>query len=349
MSSELLERLVSAHVLNPTPVGDDVVRFYVEFDELNDNTSTEGALRRAIETGRRTAVVGPSGVGKSSLIEWVIGAPDGPYAGIRVPVSVEHDDTVSDPRAFAQHVIRTVSKHALDSNVITRTERNTILRSSSERITRPGQETTTRGRLGMSAWFFRGDLGREVKSFIETIDQDRSGAQIVASLAYVINLIEDRGLRPLFVIDDSDTWLRIEGVTDRSELVNEFFGRVLRMLAELPCGLVVAVHDDYLRMPGYHQAAGFLETSITVPRLSSTVMLATILERRLNQADDAAILGDAFTTSAIEELLKYYSGPAARSVRKMMQVAQGAVQRAVDEGAAIVEQQAVEAAISEWV
>src|SRR5437870_3248636 len=118
MGAELLRRIVQTHVLNPTPVGDEMTDYYVPFDELFGKAVAEQPLRAAVEGGRRLAVVGPSGIGKSSLIDWVLGAPDDAFAAIRVPVSVERDETVTDPIAFAQHVIRTVSKYALDAEFI---------------------------------------------------------------------------------------------------------------------------------------------------------------------------------------------------------------------------------------
>jgi len=39
-------------------------------------------------------VVGPSGIGKSSLIDWVLAVPEDAFAAIRVPVAVERDETV---------------------------------------------------------------------------------------------------------------------------------------------------------------------------------------------------------------------------------------------------------------
>jgi hypothetical protein len=82
-----------------------------------------------------------------------------------VPVSVERDETVTDPQAFAQHVIRTVSKHAMDSQLISGDERDGILRYSGERMVRPGREITTRGGLGLPAWLLKGEVAREVTTY----------------------------------------------------------------------------------------------------------------------------------------------------------------------------------------
>src|SRR5437764_12185478 len=112
MAVELLRRINQTHVLNPTPVGDEMTASYVPFDELFGKSLAEQPLRAAVEAGRRVGVVGPSGIGKSSLIEWVLGAPEDAFASIRIPVAVEPDATVTDPIAFAQHVIQMVSRYA---------------------------------------------------------------------------------------------------------------------------------------------------------------------------------------------------------------------------------------------
>jgi hypothetical protein len=348
MTRSLLQAVDASHVLNPTPVGDEIVRFYVEFDELVGNGRTEGALRRAVEAGRRVAIVAPSGAGKSSLIEWVLGAPEVGLASIRVPVAVENDETVTNPGAFAQHTVRTVSRYALDAELISTKERNRILRASSDRVARPGRETAQRTGLGFPRWLLQGELGREVREFAEAVDHPRSGATVVDALRYLIRLIERHDLRTVFVIDDSDTWLTIEGVKDRTNLVNGFFDRVLRMLAELPAGLVVAVHERYLAMPGYRQAEGFLETTIRVPQLPDAEALERILDHRIKAADDSGNVSDAFEPSAMDELIGYYAGAADASVRKTMQAAQRAVQIACENESDLVTEAMVEAAISDW-
>jgi hypothetical protein len=348
MTAEFLRHIIQAHVLNPTPVGDEMTAYYVPFDELFGRSLAEQPLRAAVEAGRRVGVVGPSGIGKSSLIDWVLAAPEDAFAAIRVPVAVERDETVTDPISFAQHVIRTVSKYALDAELIDREERHGILQGSSNRVARLAGERTTSRRGSGGVWFLSGELGREVRSFTDTVDQERSGAEILEALKYVIALLSDRGLRPIFVIDDSDSWLRIDGVKDRSALVNGFFDRVLRMLAELPAGLVVAVHNDYLSMPGYRQAEGFLETFIEVPTLAEPRMLSEMLTKRVSAVDDAAAAVDVFTDPAVDQLFGYYGGAASRSLRKTVQAAQTAVQMAAEEEAAVVEEPFVERAISDW-
>jgi energy-coupling factor transporter ATP-binding protein EcfA2 len=348
MAIELIRRLLEVRAFNPTPIGDQLIEFYVPFDDLLGGDRIERALGQAMMTGTRVAVVGPSGSGKSSLCEWVLGVPGGEFAATRIPVAIERDETVTDPQAFAQHVIRLVSGHAAESALISAEEREAILRGSGDHISRPGREITKRAGIGLPDWLLRGELAREVTSYMESIDQPRSTTTILEALEYLIGLIAHHGLQPVFVIDDSDAWLNIEGVRDRSALVNEFFGRVLRMMAELPCGLVVAVHTDYLGTAGYRQAEGFLEQRITIPELPDGATIAALLDRRIKTCDEAAGHHDVIDEAAIEALFNYYQGAGARSLRKVLQTAQTALGIADETDGEIVTSAMVESAISEW-
>lgn len=347
MAIELVRRLLEVRAFNPTPIGDQLIEYYVPFDELLASERTERALGQAMTTGARVAVVGPSGCGKSSLCEWVLGAPEAGFAATRIPVAIERDETVTDPQAFAQHVIRLVSGHAAESALISPEEREAILRGSGGRISRPGREITKKTSFGLN-WLLRGELAREVTDYMESIEQSRSTTTIVEALEYLIGLIAYHDLQPVFVIDDSDAWLNIEGVRDRSALVNEFFGRVLRMMAELPCGLVVAVHTDYLGTPGYRQAEGFLEQRITIPQLPDAATVAALLDRRIKTCDETAGHLDVFDEAAVEALFSYYRGAGARSLRKVLQTAQTALGIADATDSGIVTSAIVESAVSEW-
>jgi len=348
MALEHLQAIVRDHALNPTPTGDDVVRYYVEFEELVAGARIESALREAVEAGSRVAVVGPSGAGKSSLCEWVLGQDAAGLATVRVPVAVERDETVSEPQYFAQHVVRTLSQYALDASLMSAAQRNEALRASNERIVRPGIETTRKSGGGFS-WLLHADIARDVTAYVESVDQPRSTTAILEVLDRLIELIASYELRPVFLIDDSDSWLNIDGVTDRTNLVGAFFGPVVRMLAERPAGLVVAVHEEYLDMPGFRQAQGFVERSIVVPRIDVVDGIAKLLSHRIATVGDEVGLDDVFSPAAIDELYGYYGGAARRSVRRTLQAAQRAVQLAAESASDVVTRETTEAAVSDWV
>jgi ABC-type dipeptide/oligopeptide/nickel transport system ATPase subunit len=348
MSLDCLKAIVRDHALNPTPTGDDVVRYYVEFEELVPGTQIESALRSAVDSGSRVAVIGPSGAGKSSLCEWVLGQANAGLATVRVPVAVELDETVSEPQLFAQHVVRTLSQYALDASLMSVAQRDQALRASNERIARPGIQTATRSGAGLS-WLLHADIARDVTAYVESVDQARSTGAILDVLGRLIELIESHELRPLFLIDDSDAWLNIDGVTDRSGLVGAFFGRVLRMLAELPAGLVVAVHEEYLDMGAYRQAEGFIERSIRVPQIADVEGIGRLLRHRIRTVSDDIELSDVFAEEALQELFGYYGGAARRSVRRTIQAAQHSVHLAVESSSEVVSRETAEAAVSDWV
>ena len=348
MAIELIRRLLETRAFNPTPIGDQIVEYYIPFDDLLGNDRTERALGQAMAFDARVAVVGPSGCGKSSLCDWVLGAPGGEFAATRIPVAIERDDTVTDPQAFAQHVIRLVSTSAAESTLISAEEREAILRGSGDHMSRPGREITKRAGIGLPDWMLKGELAREVTDYMESIDQPRSTTTIVEILEYLIGLIAHHDLQPVFVIDDSDAWLNIEGVRDRSSLVNEFFGRVLRMMAELPCGLVVAVHNDYLGTPGYRQAEGFLEQRINIPELPDGATIAALLDHRIKTCDDAAAHHDVFDDAAVEALFNYYQGGWQPEPAQGPPNGSTGPRHRDDTDGEIVTSPMVESAVSEW-
>lgn len=349
MANEHLHAADRAHALNPTPTGDRIVEYYVPFEELIAGARIETALSDAVEAGQRVAIVGPSGSGKTSLCEWVLGQEQPGFATVRIPVGVEREEIVSEPDQFLQHVIRTLTQYALDASLINVKEREQALRASGRRIMRPGIQTTDRAALGLPRWLLQGDVARDVTAFVEGVDQDRSAGAILEVLRRLIAFISDLELRPIFLIDDSDAWLNIDGVTDRTGLISAFFGRVLRVLAELPAGLVVAVHASYLEREGFReQVEGFLERKVEVPLLTNGAV-GQVLLHRLRSIDGQIEVADVFTPEAIDELHGYYGGAARASVRRTLQVAQRAVQVAAEAGSEVVSPEVVEAAVSDWV
>src|SRR5262249_13207968 len=146
-----------------------------------------------------------------------------------------------------------------------------------------------------------------------------SGVTMLEEAAELLERIRRNGLLPILVIDDSDSWLNVAGV-DRRPLVAAFFGRVVRAIADFPCGLVVAVHHDYLAMDGYRQAAGFLETTIRVPSLGDdpAAGIGRILSHRLEVHDLAGELGNVIDNDVILALARSYAGPATKSLRSIL-------------------------------
>jgi hypothetical protein len=113
--------------------------YHVPFDELTTGDDAEASLLRAIQSSERAAVVGRGGQGKSSLIAHATRARVG-IAPFRVPIFVEPDKTVTDPKTFAQYLICTLTTSATQSGLISPEQREAALRASSDRVHILGEE-----------------------------------------------------------------------------------------------------------------------------------------------------------------------------------------------------------------
>jgi hypothetical protein len=98
-----------------------------------------------------------------------------------------------------------------------------------------------------------------------------------------LEAIAETDRHPVIVIDDSDSFTRRQGSgSTREQLIEGFFGPVLRALTELHAGVIVAVHEEYLGMECFQRARqehGALERLLPVPPIVSG-QLERILDRR---------------------------------------------------------------------
>ena len=235
MSRELLMSLQGAQAFDPAPRQNELHLYHVPFDELTVGDDAEAPLSRAIQSSERAAVVGRRGQGKSSLIAHATRVRAG-IAPFRVPIFVESDETVSDPRAFAQHLIRTLTTSATQSGLISPEQREAALMASSDRVHILGEE----------------------------VAHARSAAEVIAAAVDLVTAVASQQVIPVVVLDDSDGW-SLESGTNGSAPARAFFSRVLRIFADFPGALVLAVHEDYLSMPEFQEVESFLETRITLP------------------------------------------------------------------------------------
>lgn len=94
----ILERLRGEHAFDPAPDYLDLGSYHVPFDSLTGAQSFEAELSRAVRSGERVALVGPSGGGKSSVVASTFGPLEEGIAPIRVRVRAcgrrnRHDTT----------------------------------------------------------------------------------------------------------------------------------------------------------------------------------------------------------------------------------------------------------------
>jgi hypothetical protein len=331
MSYGLLEALSKGHAFNPSP-NRDLAAVHVPFDELNASADTEARLADAARTGKRVALVGERGGGKSSVSDWVLNDP--PLAAIEVPVAGEPDATVTDPKAFAQHLVQRTADYARQALAISEEEREELLRRASDRVNVGDRQTATRVGASVKLWLLQPDVAREVSERLAGDLMDRSTADVLAAVDDLIALVRLHSLEPVIVIDDSDRWLRD---SDRRYLVQPFFRDTFRVLAERDASLVVAVHRDYYEEADLTKLTdGMLELRVEVPPLTTVAQLGRILDRRMAHLRFEPDHRQAFEREAVNKLFEYYTQAANGSIRQTLGRVQQALDQAIQRGDAIV-------------
>ena len=327
MSVELLAQLQERSAFDPAPRHDALYEVHVPFDEITGATGCEGALNAAIRSGRRVALVGPAGAGKSSVTAHVLGPLVEGLAPLLVPVAVGVDgsDIATDQRAFARHLLGLL--------------RRQIGKSLPDRAGRPGLEaprrqrqvTSTR-RATMGPPWLTVELSREIQAVLD--DTAETARELLEQVRDVLAVVTEAGLRPVLVLDDTDKWINSPWQPDVRRIRAGFFGSVIRVIAEdLSAAAVVAVHDSYRGDPAYEAAQGFLDTTVDVPPLTSSAAVERILARRvelsLDGAQDTAwrLLHD----DALDALFAHYADGATRNIRRrVLYIAHAALTEAVD-------------------
>jgi hypothetical protein len=349
MSLDKLLELEERRAFEATHRYEDLEFFHVPFDELTERSDTEAVLRHMAETGGRVALIGPSGCGKSSVIASVLGplVEDLPerIIPLRIPVAAADETTVTEPRAFAQHVVRTVVRYA-SPETLTRAEQEALEAGVADARRRRGRERTGRLSLGAPRQIADAGIAAELKSGGEEIEQRLGAGDVVPELSRMIAIFRAHDREPFLVIDDSDTWLRV-GTTDFTHVANAFFTRVVRMLAkELDSGIVIAVHDHYLELDGYREARELLSTDIRIPHLDRPeAAVGRILARRIELAEVDVDLAEAFQPESVAQLAGVYES--GRNLRRVLATVDRSVQHACSDGVAPVTPALVRTALAE--
>lgn len=348
MSVDLLALLSRQSAFDPTPFPADLAALHVPFDRLTRSTTTETALHAATETNGRVALVGPMGSGKSSVLSHVF-QPDRGFAPIQVSVAPEQEQTVTEPGAFAQHVVRVVSAWAAEVEMLSQSEREQLLRAVSDRRVLPSRSAGFKGGIALQLpWLARAELARELRSELKTSEAiARSAVEQLTALARMFSLIRTVELTPVLVIDDSDRWL-LRGEPN-TEIVSAFFGRIVRELANLEIAFTVAVHERYLTLDEYRDGtAGILNTRIDLPRLSVPEQLAQILEHRIALHIGEGSADCIFERSALRRLWEFYAADGDFSLRKTLQIAHTALSDASRAGHDLIGPELLDAALAAW-
>jgi hypothetical protein len=348
MTFELIGALRGKHAFNSRPDVNSLGTFFVSFTE---DQELEGQIARAVVARERVALIGPSGGGKSSVLPYVLRAGPGerPFAAIWVSVLYEDDSTLTDPRRFAQTLAVTLIDQARAAELLLeRQQSEDLLREAGDRIALPSMSIARKGGLGVSLWLLRTQLAAEITRTLGAVDLARPAAEVIGALDEVLTAIRVEGYEPVIVIDDSDRWFSLPGLSDKSELVDRFFGDVVPMLAQRGVGFVIATHPSYESRTGYQHARelGEVDTEIRVPEFGDVQGLRSVLDRRVDRVSSEHSARDIISDEAVERLFAYYQHVSHGNMRKTLQVAHTALVAAFERGEDLVDLPHVENAIT---
>lgn len=332
MSLEQLEALDLTRTFEATHRFEDLGSFHVPFDHLTESASTEASLKAMAERGGKVVLTGPSGAGKSSVIASVLGplAEDlsEEVVPLRIPVAATNAATATEPRAFAQHLVRTVIRYSTE--ILSDDERLEMRRAAADATSTNEPEKTRRLAVGAPKLVMDAGFASEVKSGAEGLNEELTAGEAIDAVARLVAIFRAHGREPYFVVDDSDRWIRIGG-TDLLEVANAFFRSIVPMLArEIGCGFVLAAHDEYLDLESYRSARELCSQVIHLPTPPNPGdAIIAILDRRIGLAEVDAISAELFDRGAIEALVERYVDN--RSLRGMLATVDRATQLACTE------------------
>lgn len=342
MSNQTLTQLLDMHAFDGSPLHVDMAAFHVPFDDRG-RRGTESGVVRAARSTERIGVRGPIGCGKTSVLRYSLDDPNSTIAPIWVSVAFDDDEVVLDVRRFAAHLIQSIVRDAQRAGALTTRERNAILAAAAARRPLPGTERRVAAKVAAKFWLASGELAGDVTSTLEGVNLQRPADEVLENVNRALEAISVADRQPVIVVDDSDSFTRRQGSrSTRDQLVGAFFGRVLRALTELQAGVIVAVHDEYLKMESFETARrehGALERLLAVPPVVSG-QLERILDRRARLAGGASA-SDALTPAAVEALAELNRGRAGRNLRTTLGIAHAALVSAVDRGAELIDEQDV--------
>ena len=320
--SSVLEQVLAAHALDSKLRDVDLADYHVPFDDVHGYGRVEAELARAVGVYERTAIIGPIGCGKTSLARFVLDRlpEESRIAPIWISVAFDGPEVVTDPRRFVAHLVQAIVKQARDAMRLDANARQQLLAAASERRPLPGLTRRTTALASAKWWALGGQIGRDVTRTLEGVDLRRPLADMLDAADAALAAIAAHQLHPVLVVDDSDTFTRLAGIDDRTPLIASFFGPVLRAIADLRAGIVVAVHERYLELPSYRDADdGLLETPIAVPEIVSG-HVERILDRRVEFASPGRTARNLFSSEALRELCAIHRGPAKRNMRLTLSV-----------------------------
>ena len=349
MSQSVLDELDRQRAFEPNRRFQDLPLYHVPFDELSGAPNTEAVLMRAIEIGEGAAVVGPAGCGKSSVIAAILESlgsdVDRGLTPVRIVLAGD-DEVARDPKRFAQQLITTI----VDAAPISDAERDEFHRRAADREQRQGKATTWHGSLGAPKWLINAEAARDVQSFGESLDRDRSAGEMITAAQDLFATLRKQQLEPILILDDTDTWLNVPG-HEKLDVADVFFAEVFRpVLRELGCAAVAAVHPTYRGVTGYQTARDLLVNEAVIPTLDDAQVAIAAVSRVLSHITDvhdcAVGANDLFSAGALETLGLYYVER--QAMRDVLLVVQRAVKETISSRTEVISDGVVEEGIRYW-
>ncbi len=334
MSREaLLAAAAAPQVFDPTPPPDTLGACLAPYESLIDGCRLESDLRERLRAYARIALIGSRGCGKTSVARYALDA-DG-VAMILINVVTEKQKDISSVRGFLRILVSQLVNRAETAGKIGGSQRQKLLAAAQPTLPLDRQLISYRAALSGGHWILRGGIAREMTKTIGGGRTYNTTQALREAAAEALDVVGSHGLVPVLVADDTDRLGRVAGNAS-GRVLTGFFGEVLRELADnLDCGLLVAIHDDYLSRDDFDYrdlTHGLLE-NVRMPKLANAEQLAAIVSRRAEFLTPSCSAHDLVATDALQALMRLHRNEHAGSVRRTLGVLAPALKLALDDDA----------------
>jgi hypothetical protein len=339
MSQEQVLRAERENVFLPRTRWLELASDHVAIDQLEGSGAWEERANRSILQDHPVSVVGPVGVGKSSLIAFVCANLPESHVAFRLPVTGADDPTsVSDMASLALGM----ALHAIDLEAY---QRDAIERARAEStVVERHSSGLPGGKLGGGA--VPAEVNVQLGSLREEHLTRKLAGDRLAGLDRLIDILTYHGRQPVFICEDTEAMV---GGAVREDVVERFFnGPIRAFLTEVGAPLVVAVQTDIARSSATFQDLRTRTTEIEVTGFSDPHdALRRIADKRLSDCGLGCAASDVLHTDAVDALVGFY-GETGFSLRYSLAVLNSSTGHAADMAADLVRAAHVQRAAAEW-
>ena len=315
---------------------------HVAFDDLlRTNRFEERALRGLAEgsASEAVAVVGPSGVGKSSFVAAVSARLPDSYAAIRLPVSAVADPT--DTGEMLKLSLGTI----LEVIKLDAAEREEV------HIERADQRTASRAPTGFTGGRIGGGpipaaIDVEVGSLRQEFVANKLDGEYLTGVSRVVAILRTKGITPVFVFEDTEA---IVGGGDAGARADGFFrGPLHQFVQEIDAPSLIAVQTHLTGSSPFKRLAAGMEI-IRLPQFGSAAReaIVRILQRRVDLAGLECPLVDILADDGLDGLVQFYDDTGG-DVRRTLAAAQDAADGAAGMGSERVKAGHVRVGAANW-